>query len=198
MSNTLYYPNRFMLYLLRAMEEVMGQHGLDETLARAGIESLPPDDLAREFPFERIAALNAALDDMYGQRGGRGMALRAGRAWFAQGMKSFGALGGIGDPAFRRLPLEDRVRLALQAQAEVFTRFSDQPSHVEIAQGVLRFVIEASPFAWGRSAEKPVCHPLVGLLQECARGASNGRDFTVREASCIAAGDPACVITIHP
>ena len=197
MSNTLYYPNRFVLYLFQALEEVMGQHGLDEILARAEISSLPPDDLAREFPFEYISALNAALDEVYGIRGGRGMALRAGRAWFAQGMKSFGALGGIGDPAFRRLPLQDRVKLALQAQAEIFSAFSDQQSSLEVTPGTLRFVIQVSPFAWGRSAEKPVCHPLVGLLQECARWASNGRDYTVRETACIAAGDPVCVIVIN-
>jgi predicted hydrocarbon binding protein len=196
-SNTLYYPNRFVLYLFQALEEVMGQHGLDEILALAEISSLPPDDLAREFPFEHISALNAALDEVYGIRGGRGMALRAGRAWFAQGMKSFGALGGIGDPAFRRLPLQDRVKLALQAQAEIFSSFSDQQSSLESTPGTLRFVIQASPFAWGHSAEKPVCHPLVGLLQECARWASNGRDYTVRETACVAAGDPACVILIN-
>ncbi len=109
MSTTLYYPNRFVLSLFLAMEEVMGRHGLDEALELAQIDQTPPDDLDREFPFERIGALNAALDEMYGARGGRGMALRAGRAWFAQGMKSFGALTGIADPAFRRLPLEDRV-----------------------------------------------------------------------------------------
>lgn len=197
MSTSLYYPNRFALYLFRAMEEVMGQHGLDETLALANIHAAPSDDLAREFPFAQLGALNAALDDMYGQRGGRGMALRAGRAWFAQGMKTFGALSGINDPAFRRLPLDDRVRLALQAQAEIFTRFSDQTSHLETTPGTYRFVIEASPFAWGRSAEKPVCHQLVGLLQECARWASNGRDYTVREIECIAVGNPACVIVIN-
>ncbi len=86
--------------LFLAMDEVMGQHGLEEALDMAHIDHLPPDDLAREFAFDRIAALNAALDEMYGARGGRGMALRAGRAWFAQGMKSFGALTGVGDPAF--------------------------------------------------------------------------------------------------
>jgi predicted hydrocarbon binding protein len=196
-SNTLYYPNRFALYLFQAMEEVMGQHGLDEILALAEIKGIPADDLSRDFPFDRIAALNAALDEVYGGRGGRGMALRAGRAWFAQGMKTFGALGGIGDPAFRRLPLQDRVRLALQAQAEIFTTFSDQESSLEVTQGTLRFVVQASPFAWGRSTEKPVCHPLVGLLQECARWASNGRDYTVREVECVAAGDPACLILIN-
>ena len=196
MSDSLYYPNRFVYYLLQAMEEVMGSHGLSETLALARIDAAPPDDLAREFPFEQIAALNAALDETYGPRGGRGMALRAGRAWFAQGMKSFGALSGIGDPAFRRLSLDDRVKLALQAQAEIFTRFSDQHSHVEAAPGSLRFVVQTSPFAWGLSAERPVCHPLVGLLQECARWASNGRDLTVRETHCIATGEDACIIVV--
>ena len=197
MSKTLYYPNRFIYYLLQAMEEVMGQHGLDQTLELAGIDSLPPDNLTREFPYERIAALNAALDDMYGLRGGRGMALRAGRAWFANGMKSFGALSGIADPAFRRLSLDDRVKLALQAQADIFSNFSDQPSRLEITPTSLQFIVENSPFAWGRTAEKPVCHPLVGLLQECARWASNGRDYTVRETHCIATGEAVCVVVIN-
>jgi predicted hydrocarbon binding protein len=196
-STTLYYPNRFICYLLQAMEEVMGQHGLDQTLELAGIDAAPHDNLAREFPFERIAKLNAALDEMYGLRGGRGMALRAGRAWFANGMKEFGALNGIADPAFRRLSLDDRVRLALQAQAEIFTNFSDQHSHLEVTPASLQLVIENSPFAWGREAEKPVCHPLVGLLQECARWASNGRDYTVRETHCIATGDAACIVVIN-
>jgi predicted hydrocarbon binding protein len=196
-SDTLYYPNRFVHDLFRAMEEVMGQHGLEEALAKAHLTQPPPDDLAREFPFERIAALNNALDQLYGTRGGRGMALRAGRAWFAKGMKGFGALGGAADPAFRMLAREDRVRLALQAQAEIFTRFSDQRSRLETAPNTHRFIAEASPFAYGCSAEKPICHPLVGLLQECVRWASNGRSYTVRETHCIAAGETACIVVIN-
>ena len=197
MSDTLYYPNRFVHYLFRAMEEVMGQHGLDETLALAGITQTPPDDLARVFPFQRLAALNFALDEMYGQRGGRGMALRAGRAWFTHGMKGFGALSGTNDPMFRSLALPDRVRLALQAQTEVFNRFSDQQSQLEITPEAFRFVVKSSPFAWGRSSEKPMCHPLVGLLQECARWASDGHDHTVRETHCIATGEAACIVVIN-
>lgn len=197
MADARWYPNRFAHTLFLAMQEVMGQHGLEEALSLANIPQTPPDDLERVFPFEQIAALNAALDEMYGGRGGRGMALRAGRAWFAQGMKGFGALTGIGDPAFRRLSLNDRVCLALQAQAEVFTRFSDQASHLDITPNGYRFVIDASPFAWGIDSEKPMCHPLVGLLQECSRWASNGRDYTVRETHCLAAGDSHCIIVIN-
>jgi predicted hydrocarbon binding protein len=198
---TLYYPNRFARDLFTAMEEVMGKHGLDATLSMAGLQAYvdqpPPDDLAREFEFTSVGRINRALDDMYGLRGGRGMALRAGRAWFAQGMKSFGALRGVADPAFRRLPLEDRCRLALNALAGIFTRFSDQQSQVEELDGTFRFVVAASPFAWDFESERPVCHPLVGLLQENLRWASNGREYIVRETHCRATGDDSCTFVVN-
>ena len=40
-----------------------------------------------------------------GPRGGRGLALRAGRATFADALRGFGALAGVGDLAFKVLPL---------------------------------------------------------------------------------------------
>ena len=203
-NTPLYYPNRFAHDLFAAMDEVMGKHGLDATLGMAGLDAYidnpPPDDLERGFSFESIAGLNRALDEMYGQRGGRGMAIRAGRAWFAEGMKSFGALRGIGDPAFRALPLEERCRLSLNAITEIFTRFSDQATHLEEDGAFFRVVASPSPFAYGRRAERPVCHPLVGLLQEHLRWASNGREFVVRETHCAATGESACIFVInkHP
>lgn len=197
MDAALYYPNRFVRYLLVAMEEVMGETGLNEarTLARMSAD-LPPDDLKRVIPFEQLGALNAVLDTMYSQRGGRGMALRAGRAWFVRGMKNFGAFSGMSDPAFRALPREQRCRLALGALAAVFNNFSDQHAQLEETDTNFRLIVDHSPFATDVTADKPVCHPLVGLIQESLRLASNGRDTIVRETHCTAAGDAACVFVI--
>ncbi len=89
------------------------------------------------------------------------------------------------------------MSLALHAQAEIFTCFSDQRSSLEPTPSGFQFKVEASPFAWGLHTEKPVCHPLVGLLQECTRWASNGRNYTVRETHCLATGDAACTIVIN-
>lgn len=197
----LYFPNRFALSFFLALEEVMGRHGLDATLGMAGLSAylnhLPPDDLERAVDFSTLSAINLALDEMYGARGGRGMALRAGRAWLVKGMNTFGALSGINDPSFRALPLEERVRLGLQALASVFTHFSDQRSHLEDTPQAFRFVIDNSPMAWMRETDKATCHPLLGLLQETARWASNGRDYTVREIQCRACGDETCVFLIN-
>jgi len=97
------YPNKFGLILVRALEEVMGRNGLNAILNLGGlshyIEHPLPDNLEKGFDFAEVAAVNLALEDMYGPRGGRGLSLRVGRAIFADGLRNFGALAGVGDLA---------------------------------------------------------------------------------------------------
>ena len=179
----------------------MGQHGLSALLSLAGLEEYidqePPDNLELQFDFAAMAALNEALESMYGARGGRGMALRIGRAAFAQGLKRFGVMNGRADAAFQALPLEQRMHFGLLGLASIFTRFSDQQCRVEISDDAYLFRVEQCAMAWGRSAEKPVCHAMVGILQECLRWASNGSEFYVRETACRATGSPECIFRIN-
>ncbi len=197
----LYYPNRIARWFLLATEDVMGKHGLSAVLSLAGLETyidhLPPDTLARQFDFAYMAALNQAFEDMYGTRGGRGMALRIGRASVSQGMKNFGALAGMADPAFQSLPLEKRQRMGLDALAAVFTRFSDQGSTITDMGDAYHFIVETSPMAWGRSADKPVCHALAGIIQEGLSWASAGYEYHVQEIACRATGSDSCVFKVN-
>ena len=91
----LYYPNKFALITLDAFEQVMGKNGLNAILNLAHLSQLidnyPPDNLNKEFDFAYYTAINIALEEMYGPRGGRGLALRAGRALFADALRNFGA-----------------------------------------------------------------------------------------------------------
>lgn len=200
-TSGLYYPNRIALALFSATEEVMGKIGLNTLLGLADlqiyIDHPPPDNIARQFDFAALAAISQALEAMYGPRGGRGMALRIGRASFARGIKTFGALGGISDAAFQQLPLEHRIQLGLQALAAVFTNFSDQRTRVEIGVEHYAFVVEISPFAWGRTMDKPVCHALVGIIQESLRWSTNGYEFVVQETECRAVGGENCVFRVN-
>ena len=187
----LYYPNRIARAYLRAMGEVMGKNGLNAILSLAGLEQYidnpPPDTLTKQFDFAYLAALSQALEDMYGARGGRGMALRIGRACFSLGIKSFGALAGVTDPAFAVLPLPSRSYLGLRAMASTVTTEDDAYEvHVDV-----------SPFSWSRTAEKPVCHALVGITQETLRFASNGYEYHVQEIACRAIGNDECVFRVN-
>lgn len=179
----------------------MGKHGLNTILSMAELEGyidhLPPDNLAHQFDFASMAALSEALEEMYGARGGRGIALRIGRATFSRGIKNFGAMAGMADPTFQALALSKRVHLGVHALAAVFTKFSDQTSHVEDHNTVYHFTTDASPFAWGRTAERPVCHALTGMIQESLRWASQGSEFHVQETACRAMSGSECVFKIN-
>ncbi len=197
----LYYPNKIGRIYLMAMEEVMGTNGIKAVLNLAKVPHLignyPPNNLAREFDFADFGAIGAAIEEMYGPRGGRGLALRAGRASFAQGLSEFGSVIGASELAFKVIPLQTKVKVGLKAMAETFTKFSDQHSEVTEFDDHFIYIIYQCPVCWGRKSEKPICYGAVGILQEGLRWVSGGKDFRVEEVQCHAVGDENCVFHIY-
>ncbi len=181
---------------LDALEEVMGKNGTNAVLNLAGLGNLignyPPNNLDREFDFADFGALGQAIDEMYGPRGGRGLALRAGRATFADAISKFGAMIGIGELAFKVIPLGTKIKVGLRAMAETFTKFSDQHSEVEEKGDRFIYTIYQCPVCWGRSNNQPICYGAVGILQEGLRWVSGGKDLRVEEFDCHAKGDEYC------
>ena len=198
----LYYPNKFGLITIKALEDVMGRNGLNAILNLAGltkyIDGYPPDNLEKGFDFTELSALGVALEDMYGPRGGRGLALRAGRATFSDALKDFGALAGVGDLAFKVLPLQAKLRIGLPAMAKIFSQVSDQHSTVEEKDAEFIYYIHKCPVCWGRTgSDKPVCFVATGLLQEGLKWISGGSEFRVNESRCQAMGDEVCEFVIQ-
>jgi predicted hydrocarbon binding protein len=195
------YANKIARISLQALEEVMGKNGLNAILNLAHlphlIDNLPPDNLGREFNFSDFSALNQALEEMYGPRGGRGLAQRAGRAAFADSLRNFGALAGVGDLAFKVLPLHTKMRIGIPAMAKIFSQISDQYSTVQEREEDFVYTIHRCPVCWGREADRPVCFIAVGLLQEGLKWLSGGNEFRINESRCVAMGDPVCDFVIQ-
>jgi predicted hydrocarbon binding protein len=166
-----------------------------EQIPKSGL--YPPDNLNREFNFADYSAVNGALEEMCGPRGGRGLALRAGRASFAHGLRHFGALAGAGDMAFQVLRLDTKLKIGISAMAKIFSQVSDQKSTVEETPTEFMYTMKPCPVCWGRKSEKPVCHAGAGLLQEGLRWVSGGDEFRVQEAKCIGCGDEVCVLVVQ-
>lgn len=197
-----YYPNKAGKIILESLVNVMGKNGLNAILNLAHlshlIDNYPPDNLAREFDFSDVSAINQALEEMYGPRGGRGLALRAGRATFSDVLRNFGALAGVGDLAFRVLPLQTKLRIGIPAMARIFSQVSDQYSTVTETENDFLYTIHRCPVCWGRkNLDKPVCYIAVGLLQEGLKWLSGGNEFRVVETKCVAMGDTVCEFTIQ-
>jgi predicted hydrocarbon binding protein len=197
-----FYANKFALSAIIAMEEIVGKNGMDAILNMANlpqmIDNYPPDDLERAFDFADFSSINLALEEIYGQRGGWSLALRAGRAIFNRALQNVGALAGMGNPAFRSLPLQLRLRMGLPVIARVFSQFADQHSTVQGYADEFVFTVHRCPFCWGRSgADKPVCYMTTGFLQAGLKWISGGPEFSIRETRCIAMGDETCDFVIQ-
>jgi predicted hydrocarbon binding protein len=197
-----YYANKFALIMLNALEDVLGVNGLKAILNLAHLPELignfPADNLNKEFDFSDVSAINQALEEIYGPRGGRGLALRAGRATFADSLKNFGALAGASDLAFKVLPLNTKMRIGVPSMARIFTQVSDQHSTAKEVDNAFIYTIHRCPVCWGRHDEdKPVCFIAVGLLQEGMKWLSGGKEFRVNESKCVSMGDDVCEFVIE-
>jgi hypothetical protein len=195
-----FFPNKMGRIILLAMEEVMGRNGVNAILNLARIQhrigNYPSNNFDKEFPFEEVGQLLQALDEMYGPRGGRGLALRAGRACFKFGVKDFGPMLGIADLTFRVLPLGMKLRVGFEVLAQTFNKFTDHLVRLGEDEQYFYWIMERCGTCWGRKTASPCCHLAVGILEEGLYWVSGGKNFYVEEVSCIAAGDLTCTVLI--
>ncbi len=196
-----YNSNKFARIFLESLREILGKNGLSTILnyskMSALVDHLPPDNLEKAFDFAHFSMINQAMEDIYGLRGGRGIALRIGRTTFADVLKDYGALAGVGDLAFRVLPLHKKMKIGLLAMARIFSEKSDQISTVHDGVDSFIYAVERCPVCWGRKVdENAVCYYLVGLLQEGLQWISGGKEFQIHETKCIALGHDICEFTI--
>jgi predicted hydrocarbon binding protein len=199
-SETFYFPQKMARLIFLGMEEVMGESGVNAILRLASLENLienhAPLRGEQTFSFEKVSLLQSTLEQAYGPRGGRGLALRVGRASFNYGLKEYGSVLGLTETAFRLLPLSTKLHTGARKFADLFNKNTDQKVRVDEADNKIFWHIERCPLCWGRAADEPICHLAVGLLQEALYWLSGGKVFNVEEIACVAQGDPSCTITI--
>jgi predicted hydrocarbon binding protein len=199
-SESFFYPPKMGRIMLLGMEEIMGLDGVDAVLSLSPLKNFVRDasqvNKNHPFSFETISHLQSALEQAYGPRGGRGVALRVGRACFKYGLKEYGSMLGLTEMAFRLLSLPVKLHIGAKTFAGLFNNHTDQRVRVEEKDNKIFWHIERCPLCWERKAEEPICHLAVGLLQESAYWLSGGRIFNVEETACIAKGDAVCTIVI--
>jgi predicted hydrocarbon binding protein len=195
-----FYSNRMGRVILLAMEEILGRSGVNAVLNLVElpeyINHYPPYNQDLHFPFEHISSLQVGLEEAYGPRAGRGLAVRIGRACLKYGLREFGPELGLTDLAFRLLPLQTKLRNGSEAFAALFNNFTDQRVTLDRDEKYIYWSIGRCPVCWERQTDAPCCHLAVGLLQEALFWVSGGKYFEVEEKKCVACGDSACTIVI--
>jgi predicted hydrocarbon binding protein len=195
-----FYPNQIGSLVLLAMEEILGQAGLNNVLHRADlseyVDAWHSSGQDRDFPCTHISRLQVGLERAYGSQAGRGLALRIGRACFRPWLHAFGPELGLTRSDFRLLSLQARINASTKAFSTIFNTQTDQCVRLERDEKDIYWKMEHCPVCWGRHSDVPCCYLMVGFLQEALYWVSGGKNFVVEEKQCIACGDDACTIRI--
>ena len=200
-KSDLFRPDRIAVVILASLEESLGKVGLEKILQAANLSELidmrPVDDMDNAFDFADFSMLNAAIDEIFGTRGGKAIASRLGKAVFDQAFSHFGAMAGIQDDAFMELPVDVKMRIGLPALAKILSSVSNMQTSVEEKDGYTTVTVHHCPACWGRHTEKPACNIIVGLLLAGCKWISGGIDFTVHQSLAKSSGDEACTFEIR-
>lgn len=195
-----YLANRFGRIFLTSLEETVGRNGLNALLNlsdRRGFITAPPaDDLKLGFDTAAVSSLLGALELVYGPRGARGLAMRAGRAMFDRLVEGFELPTGFNPLAFRLLPQQTRLKIGIPALARLMTQHSDVAGRVVERGHYFEYTVERCADCWGRSSKRPVCNLTVGLLLEAMSSFGRGQEFRVTQTECHAAGAARCVFQL--
>lgn len=196
-----FYPNRWARIILTSAEEIVGEKGVAALLNMAGLQqyigNYPPENMEKEFSFTEIGKLQQAFWDMYGPRGARVFATRAGQQSLKDGLTSFGSVARAAQVAMKIGSMEKRIQTGLHFFAKFFNTVSDQVVRVEEDDEHWIWVIERCPLCTGRTSDKPVCHLAVGVLQGALAWASEGKQYRITPIECIACGDNESIIKIE-
>lgn len=137
------------------------------------------------------------LEEIYGIPGGRGLALRMGRAAFRYGLKQLGEEAGLNAVAYRLLPVPRKQETGLKILAQQVEQLLGDRITLTDEGDAWIWRSENCPFCHNRKSEDPCCAMTVGFLQEFMSWASGGRYYRVVETACHATNGTACTFRIE-
>ncbi len=195
-----FYPNRWARLILTSAEEIVGPQGVAALLNMAGlqkyIDNYPSDNMEKEFSFTEVGKLQQAFWDMYGPRGARVFATRAGRQTFKDGLTSFGSVARAAQVAMKIGSVDKRIKAGLAFFAKFFNTVSDQVVRIDEDDDHWYWIIERDPLSCGRTSDKPVGHMAIGVLQGALSWATEGKQYRITQTQCVSMGDPESVFQI--
>jgi hypothetical protein len=183
--------------LFDGAQEILGMETMQKVIQRLSpgepstfIGSPENPALAQAVPFLR------ELEVIYGEPGGRGLALRIGRAVFRHGLKRFGEKAGFRAVEFRLLPAPRRLENGLHILAQLIGKECDRD--IAVSDEGAHWLWHMNQRSNDAGPQKGVaCFLIAGLLQEFTAWAGGGRFYRVIETECRASGSPACIYRIE-
>ena len=161
----LFISNKLARIIYLSLADVLGEDGLHVILNHAAlterVSQLPSEDGERQIDFAEVSGLFRSLEDLYGERGSRGMALRAGKAMWRDVLLP--TLPKVEFPD--DIPLNEQLHLLLLAIGEALNLETDMHVAEEMLDEACLFTVEHCPEHWGRKSAQPGCHLVQGVIE---------------------------------
>lgn len=187
--------------VLEGVQEIIGKAGVNAIFNLAHLSHLLPSTgytkFEHNFSFSDLSSIQLALEELYGPRGGRGVALRSGRVFFKYFLRAFGDQMAMTSLDYRLLPTHHRVKSGLLSMADTLTDLCSMQILVWEDPETWYWQSDHCPWCWERKMDECMCHFNVGMLQEYLTWSGGGKIYHVLETECIAAGSQACTIRIE-
>jgi predicted hydrocarbon binding protein len=145
-----------------------------------------------EFEFSYFSSIVGALDEMYGPRGGRILAMRAGYATFDEMLKNIGEAVDINDEGFKSLPLVEKVRVGFSLVGITFSQSTKNAPAIQETDDQFVYSLKYCPVCWGRTTDTPACFLITGLLRASLRWVTLGQEFNVTQSAAHSCGSSSC------
>jgi len=185
--------------LLDGLEEIIGIAGVTAVLDQARLFRLmkPSKKEVTHLELADFAEIQAALEALYGERGGQGTAFQAGRVSFHSILRDWGDEMGLNDPEFRLHSTVCKIEDGLRALAEKFSELFSGHVHVSEDETAWIWQVECESAAtkslWMRS-----CNPFIsGVLQEFTQWVAGGKHYLLHSVVCDDLGEDSGRIRIE-
>jgi predicted hydrocarbon binding protein len=180
-----------------SFSEIIGRAGIAAVLELVRLTQVPSTEAQIKIGNGMgFRPLESALESIYGNQVGAGIAFRAGRVSFKYFLSVFGNKLGFSDMNFRLLPVNQRKLEGLsRISAEMLSSYGLR-SNIKDQHNSFSVEIENCFECQAELSRQPSCHFILGFLQEYMAWIGGGRFFSVKESSCLANGGTCCTFDL--
>jgi predicted hydrocarbon binding protein len=195
-------PNSIMYVALLTLDEILGENGLNAVLNYGDLKkyrgTFPPNNDKLEIHTGEFTQLNAAVIDIFGEKGARPLLYSSGRRGVQVILEKNPALFGFIHVGLKALSPAKRVeKVMATAVKETNKLFGENQKVTFLENG---FMTEIFDCFWcrGLKTSVPICYAEIGFEAEAAKWASGGIEYDVKETTCVACGDKSCTFMATP
>jgi predicted hydrocarbon binding protein len=199
-GQTFSMPNKWARTILQVAQPMLNDSDFGAAVSGAGLDGspsgYPPDNMKKEFSFERMSKLQQGLSDALGQRRFEELGDAAGAQIVSDCLSQFHSVAAAAQVAMKVGSLDGKVKLGLEFFSKFLSSVSDETIIFSSDSNYWTWNISRCALCWGRKSSVPGCQLSVGIVRGVLNWISPETAFDVRESECIATGGQSCVIQI--